>query len=81
MLSNKSKVKESKVKEIYRAFAHLSITDIDYQKLIDSGYNKQQVDSILDSIENYKKNTQYKSLYLTAKKWLLKEPKKLDKKW
>jgi len=84
LLSNKSKVKESKVnnsKEVYRAFAHLSITDIERQKLIDSGYTRFQVDEILDSIENFKGNVKYKSLYLTAKKWLVKEPKIAKKLW
>lgn len=58
---------------IYRSFAHLSISNEEFDKLIFEGYLKEEIDSILDSIQNYKKNTQYTSLFLTAKKWLKKE--------
>jgi hypothetical protein len=73
------KGKESKVnknkEKIYRSFVHLSITNEEIEKLkID--YDLKTIDSVLDSIENYKDNKKYKSLYLTAKKWLEKEPKK-----
>jgi hypothetical protein len=68
----KEKVKEE---NIYRSFVHLSISNDEVDKLkID--YDIKTIDSILDSIENYKDNKKYKSLYLTAKKWLEKEPKK-----
>lgn len=83
VVNKEDKIREDKEidKEVYKAFAHLSISDIDFQKLIRVGYTKQQIDSILDSIENFKQNTKYKSLYLTAKKWLEKEPKTSTKKW
>lgn len=69
-----SKEEENKV-NIYRSFLHLEITNDDIEKLkID--YDIKTIDSVLDSIENYKDNKKYKSLYLTAKKWLEKEPKK-----
>jgi glyceraldehyde-3-phosphate dehydrogenase/erythrose-4-phosphate dehydrogenase len=77
-LANENVEEERRMKkkeEVYRFFDHLSISVIDYQKLLDLGWNKKQIDLTLDSIQNYSKNKNYKNLYLTSKKWLEKEPK------
>ena len=70
----KDKVKVT-VKDIkyYREFKHLKMSVDEYNKLLEKGYTKIQIDNILDSIENYAKNKNYTSLYLTAGKWLVKE--------
>ena len=67
-------------KEIYREFAHLSLSEFDFNKLIILGYTKFQIDGVLDSVENYNKNKNYTSLYLTAKSWLEKRFPKEDVK-
>jgi 23S rRNA A1618 N6-methylase RlmF len=56
---------------IYREFQHLFITEDEVKKLLEK-HTITQIDSILNDIENYKGNTKYKSLYLTAVKWLQK---------
>lgn len=59
---------------IYRSFAHLSITNADVEKLLNK-YSIDEIDEVLDSIENFKGNKKYTSLYLTASKWLSKNKK------
>ena len=62
-------------KDIYRSFAHLSMSVEHFAKL-QQDYTKQQIDDTLDAIENFKNNKKYKSLYLTCKNWLKKEQTK-----
>ena len=61
-------------KDIYRSFAHLCITNADVEKLL-TKYSIDDIDEVLDSIENFKGNKKYTSLYLTASKWLSKNKK------
>jgi hypothetical protein len=64
-------------KDIYRSFAHLSISNSDVEKLLDK-YSINEIDEVLDSIENFKGNKKYTSLYLTANKWLSKNKKSTE---
>ena len=66
-------------KDIYKSFAHLSISVMEYKKLCGE-YGEVNTNDILESIENFKNNTKYKSLYLTAKNWLKKLPKENEDK-
>ena len=63
----------------YRAFAHLSISFSDFNKLIAEGFTKDQIDLTLNSVENFKGNKKYKSLYLTSLNWLKKNHPKASK--
>jgi hypothetical protein len=63
---------------IYRAFAHLSISNDEVEKLLEK-YSITQIDAILDDIQNFKGHKKYTSLYLTATKWLAKnQPKQTE---
>lgn len=66
-------------KDIYKSFAHLSMSMEQFEKL-QQDYTKQQIDDTLEAIENFKNNTKYKSLYLTCKNWLKKLPKENEDK-
>ena len=68
-----------KEKDIYRRFAHLSMSVSEFNKL-EADYEKKTIDSCIDSIENFKNNKKYKSLYLTCKNWLKKEQTKHELK-
>jgi len=57
---------------IYRKFDHLKLSHEEFSRL-EKRWTKKQIDQVLDSIENYKENTKYKSLALTAKNWLVKD--------
>ncbi len=64
----------------YRVIKHLKLTFEEKDKLIDLKYSNTQIDDILDSIENYKLNKNYTSLFITAKKWLERDNNKQSAK-
>lgn len=61
---------------IHTSFAHLKISFDEFKQLLDLGYSEIEIKNIFEKIENYKQNTKYKSLYLTAKNWLKLEKEK-----
>ena len=61
----------------YRKFAHLKLSLEDFKKLNEK-YSKESIDDTLNDIENYSQNKKYKSLYLTASKWLKKDQKEIS---
>jgi len=71
---NEGEIENISKDEIQIKFKHLSLSKTDYQKLCDK-YSIKLVDDIILKIQNYKKNTKYTSLYLTALSWLRKEQK------
>lgn len=68
-----------KENDIYISQGHLSITWEDMNKLIDK-FGEEKSDDVVRRVLNYRKNTKYKSLYLTALNWLNKEQKELEER-
>ena len=66
-----NKNEKNNKENIYREFQQLFITEDEVKKLLDK-HTITQINNVLNDIENYKQNTKYKSLYLTAVKWLQK---------
>ena len=64
--------KENKENKEYRAFAHLSISEEEFNRLNET-YTAESINLVLDNIENYTGNKKYKSLYKTAINWLRKD--------
>lgn len=57
---------------IYRSFKHLEISNDEIEKLKNK-FSIEEINEVLDRIENYSKNKNYTSLYLTANNWLKKK--------
>tara|TARA_R100001369_G_C3322075_1_gene169110 strand:- start:40 stop:606 length:567 start_codon:yes stop_codon:yes gene_type:complete len=53
----------------HTSFKHLKLSFNEFDKL-KNDYGKAKVIDVLEQIENFKGNTKYTSLYLTAKQWL-----------
>ena len=71
--------RDKKREEIYREFKHLKLTLEEFNR-VSKIYDKEDIDSCLDSIENHTKNINYTSLNLTLQNWLKRSYKtKADK--
>lgn len=57
---------------IYKSSGHLEITWDEFNKLVDE-FGNVKSDDMVNKVLNYRKNSKYKSLYLTALNWLRKE--------
>lgn len=61
--------------DVYMQAWHLSITHDEFSKL-EKEYGAEKADEVVQGILNYRKNTKYKSLYLTAIKWIKRDKQK-----
>jgi hypothetical protein len=57
----------------YKVAGHLKLTFEDFAKLKQFGYTDTEIILKLEAIENSTKNKNYKSYFLTAKNWLIKD--------
>ena len=67
--------KEINKNNIYVEDGHLSITWNDMNKLIDE-FGEEKADTYVNKVLNYRKNAKYKSLYLTALNWIMRDQAK-----
>lgn len=74
---NETKVKDTNTDDVYMQAWHLSITHDEFSKL-EKVYGAEKSDEVVQWILNYRKNTKYKSLYLTALTWLKRDQKKIE---
>ena len=73
---NDKKDKNDKKEDIYIRSQSLSMTEKEYDTLVDK-YGKEAVESKIEYSRNYAKLKNYTSLYLTLNKWLASEPQKI----
>jgi hypothetical protein len=66
------RTKEVKKKDIYISAQHLSLTKVEYEKLVIK-YGESAVDSKIEYAQNYAKLKNYVSLYKTLDNWLKKD--------
>jgi hypothetical protein len=79
-IGNSNSLSKGKVTVMYyREFSHLKLTIKEFETLKSEGFSVVEIDNILDEIQNYKKNTNYTSLLLTARKWMKKNRLKEEK--
>ena len=65
--------REKKSESFYKVSGHLKLTFEEFAKLKQFGYTDTEIILKLEAIENSTKNKNYKSYFLTAKNWLIKD--------
>lgn len=68
-----NRIEQNSVSAHYVSFDHLSMTVEEFNRLIEKGYSKDAIDSMVLEVKNYRNNKKYKELYLTVLNWLKKE--------
>jgi hypothetical protein len=76
LTTNKNDKKEKNDK-IYYSKGNLRLTTEEYNKLLES-YSPAIIDSYIGKVENWKKASTVKSLYLTIINWINRESKKVE---
>ena len=65
--------REKKSESFYKIAGHLKLTFEEFAKLKQFGYTDTEIILKLEAIENSTNNKNYKSYFLTAKNWLIKD--------
>ena len=65
--------REKNSESFYKVAGHLKLTFEEFAKLKQFGYTDTEITIKLEAIENSTKNKNYKSYFLTAKNWLIKD--------